>query len=705
MVKALGALRIGTATGFDILPAEFLKYATCTDPDGSSRNLLLPPLCKLFHHLLTQGPLPNLWKQAKISPLYKKGEVGQPGSYRMLAVNSILYRLYANVLRDILTAWCQRTGAIPETQFGFYPGRNTLQPIFILRHLSHLTRFRHQRDGAPSAKMYAAFMDFTQAYDTVDRPALWKHLEQSQLPPYLLAAIQALYDSDSYVLVDGAKRTPPIHPTRGVKQGCPLSPLLFALFINDFKLSRSEYGVHWSHASTSLSHLFYADDLVLLSTSPGLLNDMLRELRDYALRKGLTVNVPKSEVVIFNSPRSSTPAPGEVFRYGPEQLAVSPNFRYLGLRLHSDGSMRHADEQASKSFLAAMGSMLRMASSHGVKDRLDLVLRLYQSYALPLGLYASQVWATGSLNPRSPLDTATQQRHLSFLRHLSWVRQSTDRLALLAEFGQRPLQFYWWRGIIRFWNQAVTRRDNPVMTHALLSDLRLAERGCRDNWVAEVKTALRSFPPEPPPPTLPPPSPPPPPPFASAAVVDSAALLTRLMQAYEEGWGIPQEEEGFQRQSAVAHRPRMTYATCFRPHPLAPPSPDDALPHPYYLRSHAKYDVRRMARFRLGSHQLEVARGRFTGVPWDQRTCKRCSASHLAGLSCQVDDEHHMIFECEAFQEIRSAHEFMFENVATVRDFFEYDGDPDYTEALLSFISQCMQVVDEHAELEAEQPR
>ena len=58
----------------------------------------------------------------------------------MLAVSGTMYRMYANVICSLLTEWCVATGQIPDTQYGFYPGRNTLQPMFILRHLQHAAR-------------------------------------------------------------------------------------------------------------------------------------------------------------------------------------------------------------------------------------------------------------------------------------------------------------------------------------------------------------------------------------------------------------------------------------------------------------------------------------------------------------------------------------------------------------------------------------
>jgi len=63
----------------------------------------------------------------------------------MIAVSSVIYRLFANVVRQIVTRWSLDNGKVSDAQFGFYPGRSTTHPMFILRHLIRHCHFRRGR--------------------------------------------------------------------------------------------------------------------------------------------------------------------------------------------------------------------------------------------------------------------------------------------------------------------------------------------------------------------------------------------------------------------------------------------------------------------------------------------------------------------------------------------------------------------------------
>ena len=80
-----------------------------------------------------------------------KGALSDPKNYRMLAINGCVYRLFSNVVRDLLTEWALAEHQIPDTQFGFCTTRNTNQPLFIIRHV--LTCAKNEQK-----KVYALFL-------------------------------------------------------------------------------------------------------------------------------------------------------------------------------------------------------------------------------------------------------------------------------------------------------------------------------------------------------------------------------------------------------------------------------------------------------------------------------------------------------------------------------------------------------------------
>eukprot|EP00983_Pelagomonas_calceolata_P060149 1146250-Pelagomonas_calceolata.AAC.1 len=143
--KDMHTLNARKSPGFDAVAAPFIKYAKKRVPAVNGRgtdrmNVLAPYIALLFAAMMERAEIHACCKVAKTTPLFKKGSVLYPGNYRMLAVSGTLYRLYTNVLRKVVTGWCQEKSKIPDTQFGFYPGHNILQPIFILRHLQHASQ-------------------------------------------------------------------------------------------------------------------------------------------------------------------------------------------------------------------------------------------------------------------------------------------------------------------------------------------------------------------------------------------------------------------------------------------------------------------------------------------------------------------------------------------------------------------------------------
>eukprot|EP00983_Pelagomonas_calceolata_P078044 1154115-Pelagomonas_calceolata.AAC.2 len=317
--------------GFDEIAAPFIKGAVVLRPKLNVRDKAHIPAC---------------WKHAKLILLYQREPLLNPNSYCMLAVSGTRYRMYANVARALLTDWCQEANKTSDSLFGFNPSRNTPEPMFILHHLQHAARTMRPNN---SSRLHAAFIHFKQAYDTIPREALWQHLRCISMPTSLLSIIQDLYADDEYVLKDGAK-TARVHPMRGVKQGCPLSPLLYSLYMNDVDLIAEDVkGAVTGTEDVCVTYMLYAGDLTLLSKKDGAFHTMLCRLIVYARKKHLIINTVKSEVVHFNSTGSNLP----VLTIGSDALAHKDSFEYLGMVSYRTLNMARSAENASHAMLTA----------------------------------------------------------------------------------------------------------------------------------------------------------------------------------------------------------------------------------------------------------------------------------------------------------------------------------------------------------------
>ena len=187
----------------------------------------------------------------------------------------------------------------------------------------------------------------------------------------------------------------------------------------------------------------------------------------------------------------------------------------------------------------------------------------------------------------------------------------------------------------------------------------------------------------------------------SSEAVDRADILSHLHRAYERvAWGRFQGAEG--RDIRVASlqqlglpdeeggRKRLSYFAWCR-------QAGDAGRMPGYL-ARAPRAAHRLAvnlcRFRLGSTRLRVATGAWADVPWLQRYCHRCDAEGRPRVPLWVDDEHHLIFGCSAFEEVREsvpgARAAIDRAQGSVRAFLADENES----AVMAYVSQCMDMVD-----------
>ena len=119
--------------------------------------------------------------------------------------------------------------------------------------------------------MYAAYIDYKKAFDTVDRDKVWETLHNLETSSKAVKMIRAIYSCVQCGVRWGAKLSDFFEYHLGIKQGCLLSPLIFSLLISEvanFIRKNGKYGIQLIPGQDEIFLLLFADDIVLLSSTP-----------------------------------------------------------------------------------------------------------------------------------------------------------------------------------------------------------------------------------------------------------------------------------------------------------------------------------------------------------------------------------------------------------------------------------------------------
>ena len=241
--EVVSSLGNSKAAGWDRIPNEALKEGPVS---------LLVQLRILFNRVKNRSEVPSAWKRGRIVLVHKKGPTVDINNYRPLTVLVSVSGIYTKLLNKRLTQVVEEHKLLGEVQHGFRKGRSGADCAFILNSVLW-------KNTAKSKKTHMAFIDLQKAYDSVDRAVLWRKLESIGIKGKFLASIKSLYDGDFVTAEVNGVTTSPVYLRRGVRQGCSLSPMLFALYIAEMgqELTQSAAGVILHRVCVSA--IFFAD--------------------------------------------------------------------------------------------------------------------------------------------------------------------------------------------------------------------------------------------------------------------------------------------------------------------------------------------------------------------------------------------------------------------------------------------------------------
>ena len=225
------------------------------------------------------------------------------------------------------------------------------------------------------------------AFDTVCRDLLLHKISCLGINGHFFDCLSDMYNNSIARIKISRLLTPNINIDRGTEQGHPLSPDLFKIFIQNLSSMLKSIGDYPELADIMISHLLWADDLVLLALSPAALQENIDILVKFCHLMGLEVNINKTKVITFHPSKSKHTR--NQFFLGDLPIKNTETYCYLGIVFHQNGNFTAANAELRAKALRALyglkGSIIKDALSH------KSLCILFDSLIKPILLYGCQI--------------------------------------------------------------------------------------------------------------------------------------------------------------------------------------------------------------------------------------------------------------------------------------------------------------------------
>ena len=605
--KALLLLKNHKAPGCDRITAEYLKAFA-----ESFGDILL----KILQNIFAKNVYPTDWISNFLKPIYKKGENVDPDNYRGLAIGSAMAKLHSLILLGRLTEFINKKDLISANQIGFMTC--TSDHIFLLQTIIEKVVKKNKR------KLYAVFIDFKKAYDTVDRGKLFRRLQTLGINGIFLKNLKAMYETISYKIKLKDGYLDPISSNLGLKQGCPLSPMLFNLYIDDVNDIFDNQCDPVTITDTNISHFLYADDLVLVSLTPEGLQRSLDKVSEYSKRKSLTISIKKTKSIVFNNGGRLIKTE---FKIDDEIIEPVKSFCYLGFEVVASGIVTHAMNILNDKAKKAMHPLMGAIAKFDLPGR--LAIRLFHTYISPIILYGVENWSILSnldierFENISPFNKTEKAKadvlHRKLLKYVLGVSKTCHNLAVYGDTGEIPLSLKGHRLMLNYWKRLTSLPDRSLAKKALIENANI-----RTNWIVTIEKLLRCY---------------------KLTHVPEKKFKNKS-KLFIPSYFVTQWKNKLLNEdiSKLATYKLINDDFTFPKH----------LGLPYHLR-------KVISRTRCSNHPLEIEKGRHKNpkTPRQERLCKLC-------YDQVVEDEDHFLLRCTTYSHLRDHYQINQDNVPDV---------------------------------------
>lgn len=410
--SAIKKLKSNSATGIDLIHNQFIINL----PPSSHNHLL-----KIFNQSWNNGIIPSTWKEANILPFLKANKSSSlEASYRPISLLSCLGKLIERIICNRLTWFLENKNLQPCNQFGFRKGRSTLDPLIILEQNIQIT-LRTKK------VMIAVFFDVEKAFDRASRTAILSKLINIGIVGKMFSWINEFLSSRSFKVTVGSACSEVFPSTSGVPQGSILSPTLYTILLNDFKINKNVSDLYYANDTT-----FYVIDSDL-STAADKMQAALITFEAWCNCWGIKINSDKSAFMCFTRKRINRIP---ILKYEDRSIKLHSRHKFLGLTLDAPLlTWKPHINLLKEKCIKRLNIMKCLAGTSWGASR-EILLKFYTVYIQSLINYGKVIYSSASPSLKHSLEIIRN----TGLRISTGARRTTPIKSLEVETGIMPFR-------------------------------------------------------------------------------------------------------------------------------------------------------------------------------------------------------------------------------------------------------------------------